>query len=163
MLSLLLLAAVISPSSLLYVVFECSDCCIEPIYLHLLAHIVCLCHFSDEKLCTSSLFFFYPLFHMSEFFTRPFQEWYRVPYKEDNLCVYSIDEIVSLELSFEKFFRSSKVLSFYFFFHLLFFDGVHFQYFQVFVIFLFSLCFVSFLIWQFLFFPLFVFFLFYYY
>ena len=57
--------------------------------------------------------------------------------------------IFATKLSFENLCRSPEVFFSYFFFHLHFFDGVHFQYSQVLVIFLLSKCSNAFLIWLF--------------
>ena len=65
--------------------------------LHLLIH-------SSLLLLLSSGPFF-------EFFPRPFKEWSRVSYKEDSPDVYLFDEIPAAKLDFEKFSRSSEILS----------------------------------------------------
>ena len=58
-------------------------------------------------------------------------KWPKVFYKGDNPCFYLFDEISTAELCFEKFYCLSEILFLNFFFHLHFFDGVHFQHSQV--------------------------------
>ena len=67
--------------------------------------IVCRCHLSDVRHCASlSAFLSSGPF---KFFSRPFQEWFWISYKGDNLGIYPFDEIPPVELGFEKHYYSS--------------------------------------------------------
>ena len=100
-LSMLLLVVVISLYLLFFLcrlrvlVFMHSSnlSCLQVIFLVLLmTHRVCLYYFSDVRPWPSSSTFF-PLVHLSTFFSCPFYKWFQVSYKGSSPIVCAFDEI----------------------------------------------------------------------
>ena len=90
--------------------------------------------------------------HMPELFPCPFEEWSRVSYKKDFLCINYFDKISTTNFVSGSFIVLLRYAFCYFFLHFYLFDRVRFHYSQVPVIFLLSkspVFFFFFLIWHF--------------